>query len=267
MKPLKSYGWDAKDYASNSQNQYNWAKELIPKLHLTGSESVLDVGCGDGKITVEIARALPKGRVVGVDSSPNMIKLAKASFPQERYPNLCFMQMDAQHLSFKEEFDCIFSNAALHWVKNHKSVLAGVCQSLKPSGRLLFQMGGKGNAKPVLDVVDDLRSMRKYQSYFSDFTFPYFFASPEEYRQLLEEAHLEPIRVELIAKDNSFPDAEGLAGWIRTTWLPYTEQVPVEHQDDFIKEFIESYLKDNPSQADGSVHVAMMRLEVEAKKP
>ena len=54
MKSLKSYGWDAKDYASNSQNQYNWAKELIPKLHLNGSESVLDVGCGDGKVTVEI---------------------------------------------------------------------------------------------------------------------------------------------------------------------------------------------------------------------
>jgi trans-aconitate 2-methyltransferase len=266
MKPLKSYGWDAKDYAINSQNQFNWAKELIPKLHLTGNESVLDVGCGDGKVTVEIAHALPKGKVVGVDSSPNMINLAKTNFPQERYPNLSFMHMDAQQLLFKEEFNCVFSNAALHWVKNHKPVLAGVYQSLKPGGRLLFQMGGKGSSQSVIDSLDKLKTTPKYQSYFSDFTFPYFFPSGEEYIPLLLEAHLTPKRVELIGKDMKFPDVQGLMGWIRTTWLPFTERVPVGMRENFIKEIADGYIQSHPAYEDGSIHVVMMRLEVEAEK-
>lgn len=264
---MKSYGWDAKDYASNSQNQYNWAMELIPKLHLNGSESVLDVGCGDGKVTVEIARALLKGKVVGIDSSLNMVNLAKASFPQETYPNLCFMQMDAQQLNFKEEFDCVFSNAALHWVKNHKTVLAGVYQSLKHGGRILFQMGGKGSSQSVIDSLDQLKTTPKYQQYFSDFKFPYFFPSREEYIPLLAEAQLEPKRVELIGKDMRFPDVQGLMGWIRTTWLPFTERVPTEMRENFIKEIADGYLESHQLYADGSVHVVMVRLEVEAKKP
>lgn len=80
--------WDAKDYAKNSQNQFRWAKELIPKLKLKGNEALLDIGCGDGKITVELAKCLPYGRAVGIDSSAGMINLAQNAFPQKDYPNV-----------------------------------------------------------------------------------------------------------------------------------------------------------------------------------
>ena len=69
MNKSKSYDWDAKDYAKNSQNQFQWAQELIPKLKLVGNEALLDIGCGDGKITAEISKCLPEGRAVGIDSS------------------------------------------------------------------------------------------------------------------------------------------------------------------------------------------------------
>jgi len=84
------YNWNAQDYAKNSANQFQWAKELILKLKLRGNEAVLDIGCGDGKITAELARCLPNGRVVGVDSSEKMINLAKSTFQQKDYPNLSF---------------------------------------------------------------------------------------------------------------------------------------------------------------------------------
>ena len=92
----KNYAWAAKDYAKNSQNQYQWAKELIPKLKLKGNETLLDIGCGDGKITAELAKCLPNGRTVGIDSSAQMIKLAQNTFPSKDQTNLSFQVMDAR---------------------------------------------------------------------------------------------------------------------------------------------------------------------------
>ena len=134
-------------------NQFQWAAELLAKLVLSGDEAVLDIGCGEGKITAEIAKSVPKGRVVGIDNSKQLIKLAKNYFPKEQQPNLCLMWMDAQKLTFHEEFDVVFSNAAFHWVLDQKSVLIGVKNSLKSGGRVLFQMAGKGNAKAIFDIL------------------------------------------------------------------------------------------------------------------
>ena len=125
------YNWNAQDYAKNSSNQFQWAKELIPKLKLKGNEALLDIGCGDGKITAELAQLLPEGWAVGVDSSEKMIQLAQISFPTKDYPNLTFQVMDARKLTFQSEFDIVFSNAALHWIVDQKAVLEGVQRSLK----------------------------------------------------------------------------------------------------------------------------------------
>ncbi len=139
---------------------------------------MLDIGCGDGKITAELARCLPKGRAVGVDSSEKMIDLAKTAFPQKDYPNLSFQVMDARKLTFKSEFDVVFSNAALHWIVDQKTVLAGVQRSLKPGGRLLFQMAGKGNAKDILSLINELMTVEPWKKFFQGMTFPYGFYEP-----------------------------------------------------------------------------------------
>ncbi len=137
----KKYAWNAEDYAKHSSSQYEWAKELIPKLKLSGNEALLDIGCGDGKITVAVTKCLPRGYVVGIDNSEDMITLARRTFRQEAYPNLSFQRMDARALTFQEKFDRVFSNAALHWIIDQQSVLHGVQRSLKSGGGLLFQMG------------------------------------------------------------------------------------------------------------------------------
>ena len=267
MSRPKNYAWDAKDYAKNSQNQFQWAKELIPKLKLQGTESLLDIGCGDGKITAEIAKALPNGKVVGIDSSPEMITLAKTSFPIEQCPNVTFKVIDARNIPFQEEFDIAFSNAALHWIIDQKAVLKGVQRSLKPHGRILFQMAGKGNAKAVLSLFDELLVLPQWRCYFEGFTFPYAFLNPKEYKQLLVQAGLKPVRVELFPRDMKFPSAEGLTGWVRTTWLPFTERIPIQLRDSFVKEIVNRYITDYPVDAEGTVHLDMVRLEVEAIKP
>ena len=222
----KSYTWNANDYAKHSSSQYEWAKELIPKLKLLGNEALLDIGCGDGKITAVLAKSLLSGYVVGVDSSEDMITLARRTFPQDTYTNLSFQMMDVRVLTFIEKFDRVFSNAALHWIINHKSVLHGVQRSLKSGGKLLFQMGGKGNAHDILEVLNDMIREEPWRKFFSDFSFPYSFYEPEEYTAWLLEADLKPERAELLQKDMKLPGKAGLAGWIWTTWMPYTESFP-----------------------------------------
>jgi trans-aconitate 2-methyltransferase len=263
----KNYVWNAKDYQKNSQNQYAWAQELIPKLNLHGNETLLDIGCGDGKITAEIAKALPKGRVIGIDSSLDMINLAQTLFPVNDHPNLGFQLMDARNFVFQVIFDRVFSNAALHWIPNQSAVLFCVEKCLKPGGQLLFQMAGKSNAQDILDILDEMMTVEPWKPYFEGFKFPYGFFDPKEYTEFLEKADLEPLRVELIPKDMKLKGAEGLTGWVRTTWLPFTEKLPSDLKAQFVDELVTKYLEKHPADVDGTVHVGMMRLEVEAKKP
>jgi trans-aconitate 2-methyltransferase len=111
---------------------------------------VLNIGCGDGKVTAIIARSVPDGSVVGIDNSEDVILFARNYVPQDRFPGLSFIRMDTRCLAFDEKFDFIFSNAALHWIRDQRDVLAGIKDCLLFGGRLLIQMGGKGNAAAVL---------------------------------------------------------------------------------------------------------------------
>jgi trans-aconitate 2-methyltransferase len=267
MAMAKNYSWNAKDYQKNSANQYAWAQELIPKLKLSGNEALLDIGCGDGKIAAEISKALPHGRVIGIDSSQEMINLAQTTFPQKDYPNLGFQLMDARKIVFQPIFDRIFSNAALHWITNQPAVLFGVEKCLKPSGWLLFQMAGKGNAQNILSLLDEMMPMEPWKQYFENFKFPYGFYDPQEYTAFLQKADLKPLRAELFPKDMKLAGAEGLAGWVRTTWLPFTEKLPNELKAKFVDELVTRYIQKHPVDDEGMVHVGMMRLEVEAQKP
>ncbi|MCK5217701.1 MAG: methyltransferase domain-containing protein [Methanosarcinales archaeon] len=94
------YKWNAKEYANFSAEQQKWAEELLSKLALKGNERVLDIGCGDGKITAGIAQLLPEGSVLGIDNSKEMIRFAKENFPLEQFTNLTFELEDARTLSY-----------------------------------------------------------------------------------------------------------------------------------------------------------------------
>jgi len=266
MKSAQNYIWNAQDYAENSTNQYKWAEELIPKLNLKGNENLLDIGCGDGKVTRLLSTYLPHGKVVGIDSSEEMIALARQNFPQCKYDNLSFLRMDARELTFREQFDVAFSNASLHWIIDHQTVLACVNESLDKRGKLLFQMAGKGNAQDILAVLEEMISEDCCKSYFKNFTFPYGFYSPEEYTMWLKDTGFKPERVELLPRTMNLKGKDGLAGWIRTTWLPFTERVPASLRDSFVNEVAERYIAAYPLDENGIANVKMVRLEVQATK-
>jgi len=264
---MANYQWDAEDYAKNSSNQQRWARELIQKLDLAGSERVLDVGCGDGKVSAEIAAHLPQGAVVGVDVSDAMIALAQQRFGAASHPNLRFQKEDAGRLPFSNEFDVVFSNATLHWVLDHPPVVRGIANSLKPGGKVLLQMGGKGNIADMLNVVNPLIAAPRWARYFENFGFPYGFYAPQDYAAWLPAAGLKAVRLELFPKDMVHAGWAGLAGWVRTTKIPYTQRVPEAEREAFIGEVVDAYLAQFPLDAQGNAHVRMLRLEVEAVKP
>jgi trans-aconitate 2-methyltransferase len=258
--------WNPEDYHQHSVAQQAWARELIAKLRLEGDERVLDLGCGEGKVTAEIAARLPRGSVVGLDVSRDMISFARERLPPEEYPNLRFIEGDMLDLPFEREFDVVFSNAALHWVLDHGRVFAGIGRALRPGGRILLQMGGRGNAAPILALADEMVTEELWREFFSGFSSGYAFYGPEEEQRRLEEAGLTSLRVELIPKDMVFEKRDGLAGWIRTTWHLYLERLPEEARPAFIVDLADRYVGRH-STPDGRIHVPMVRLEIEAVKP
>ena len=262
---MNTYEWNAKDYEQNSQAQQKWAKELIAHLDLRGAEDILDLGCGDGKITVEIAELVSDGSVVGIDNSKQMIELAHQNYSNS-HPNLSFQVMDARNLIFENCFDIGFSNAVLHWVENHQLVIEGLYKSLRVGGKILLKMGGKGDAKEIIAVMNSVSKSDKWTQNFTDFTFPFTFLGVDDYHTLLNDAGFSIIRVELIPKDMVHDGKEGLKGWIRTTWLPYTTRVPQIQRDEFIEEVANNYLTKVPLDDDGKCHVSMVMIEVEALK-
>lgn len=261
------YTWDAEEYSLSSSQQKKWGRELIGKLVLEGGERLLDVGCGDGKLTAEIAARLPRGSAHGVDSSGEMIELARATYPPDRFPNLSWEVRDARELDYAGEFDVAFSNAALHWIIDHRPVLEGIRGSLRPGGRILIQMGGRGNASRIAIILAEMLGDPAWNRYFAGLNSPYGFYGPEDYDGWLREAGLLPQRVELVPKDMVHEGGEGLAAWIRTTWLPFTQRIPEERREVFIAELVGDYLRRHPPDEEGLVHVDAVRLEVEAVRP
>jgi len=265
--------WNAADYAANSAVQQSWARELIAKLHLRGDERVLDVGCGDGKVSAEIARVVPRGSVMGVDASAEMIAFAREKFPPARISNLKFEIADARKIggsaggvAATRPFDLVFSNAALHWVDDHEAILRGAAAVLKPGGRLVVSCGGKGNAHDVFLALRPEMRRQRWREFFRRMPLPYFFYAPGDYEKWLPKFGFKIHALKLAPKDATYAGADGFATWLRATWLPFVQRVPEDRREDFIAAVTQRYLAKHPPDAAGQVRVRMVRLEIEAEK-
>ncbi len=265
-KTVQLTKWNAAEYAANSAVQQRWARELIAKLKLRGDERILDLGCGDGKVTAELARAVPRGEVTGADVSPEMIAFAKKVFPTSKILNLKFQACDARKIQAETKFDLVFSNAALHWVDDHEAVLRGVAGVLKSGGRFVVSCGGKGNAHDVFRAMRPVMRLKRWREFFRRMPLPYFFYAPDDYEAWLPKHGFKIHAVKLTPKDVGYAGADSFATWLRTTWLPFTQRVPESVREEFIATVTQRYLAKHPPAADGKIHVRMVRLEIDAVK-
>lgn len=262
---MSSVTWNAADYAKNSHGQLAWALSIIHRLDLPANAAILDIGCGDGKITAELARRVPQGFVMGIDNSPEMIEHACNTWTNE-IQNIEFKIADAQSFEPSGNFDFAFSNSTLHWITDHLAVLRNVCKALKPGGRIVFSMGGEGTASTVFCVLHEFRRNGRWANYLSESITPYNFTGPEQYNQWLPEAGLIGTRVALIKKQITYRNLDALEGWLRTTWTPFSRLVPDELRDQFLHELALQVSLNSKTNEEGSILLPMVNLEVEAIK-
>lgn len=259
--------WDAKDYEEHSATQLAWARDCVERLAWRGDERVLDLGCGDGRITAELAERLPKGSVLGADASAAMIAHARSRRLGGPATNLSFAEADAARLTFPAEFDLVVSFNCLHWVLDQGAVLAGIARCLAPGGRLFLHFGGRGNVAGMRAVVERLVEEDTWCAAFAGMAFPWCFPSAAEYRSIMEEAGLRPTRVELLKTQMSHQGSAALAGWVRTTWLPYLERLPAGRREEFVYAVVQEYLALRPADERGVIAVDAVRLEAEGLRP
>lgn len=142
------------------------------------------------------------------------------------------MQIDANELTFDSEFDVVFSNAVLHWIKASETTLKIFQESPKPKGIFLAQFGGEENAVELLKIADSKLEYEKQSFYFKNFAFPYGFYGLDKYDKWLKDANFSVKHLEMHSKDMALEGEKGLFAWIASTWLPYMQQIPQELKED-----------------------------------
>jgi len=194
--------WDPQRYQRSHSFVWQFGESLLELLEPRAGERILDIGCGTGQLTAEIARS--GARVVGLDNSAEMLEQARKNFPE-----LAFEQADATTFRFTEPFDAVFSNAALHWVKDQAAAVASIARALRPGGRLVAEFGGKGCIASVVAAMRAVLGPR------ADQLCPWTFPSVGEFAPLLERHGLEVGQALLFDRPTKLEGESAMEEWLR----------------------------------------------------
>jgi trans-aconitate 2-methyltransferase len=247
-----SRDWDAATYDRVSAPQVEWAERVLERLPLRGDETVLDAGCGSGRVTRMLLGRLPRGRVVAVDSAESMVEHARAALDPGR---ATVFRADLTELVLDEPVDAAFSNAVFHWIADHDALFARLYDALRPGGRLVAQCGGKGNVARFHAAARAVAEQEPYAEHLADWRGPWNFAGAEETAGRLERAGFGEIETWLEPYPVTPPDP---TGFLRTVCLgPHLEQLP----DDLRAGFVEA-VRDRCGR-----ELDYVRLNIGAKKP
>lgn len=257
-----AHEFDGKKYEQASEHQKEWGNKLISELNLKATDQVLDLGCGDGILTAQIAELVPRGEVLGIDASQGMIDAAVA----RAGGNLRFLKQDVNDLDFMDQFDLVFSNAALHWVRNHVGLLEMVFRALRANGRVRFNFAGDGNCANFFKVIEEAMRHPDFAHYFEHFEWPWYMPSVPEYRKLATASQLREVQVWGENEDRFFPDAETMVGWVdQPSIVPFLTQVADPDQKSF-RSFVVRRMIEKTRQHDGRCFETFRRINLSALK-
>lgn len=233
--------WNPNEYSRHSSLQQAMAEEQLALLTLAGTERVLDVGCGVGNVTARVAARLPRGEVLGVDPSWDMISFANNLHTRAAHPNLCFEVADVRCLPYVNEFDLVISFNALHWVPEQETALRCIHTALKPGGRAMLRFVPEGPRRSLEDIIEDVRKSPAWQQYFPNYQQPFAHFTIDEYRTLAEKAGFTGINIVIKEKAWDFKTREAFAGFCRATFVEWSRLIPEERRPEFITAVLDHY--------------------------
>jgi trans-aconitate methyltransferase len=245
--------WNAELYKEKHAFVFEYGNSLIEWLQPKEGENILDLGCGTGELTAQIAATGAK--VTGLDSSATMIASA-----QQHFPDITFKVGDATSFSLPETFDAVFTNATLHWIRQQEKALDRIWQHLKPGGRLVLEMGGKGNVDDITGALEKALHSRGYA--YKPF---WYFPSVGEYTSLLEEYDFRVNQVLYFDRETELADPEnGIVEWLQMFGSHFLEQIPEEDRLPVLQEAQEALRATN--FRNGKWYSRYVRLRVKAEK-
>jgi len=225
-----SRDWDAATYDRVSEPQVGWAREVLARLDLRGDETVLDAGCGSGRVTRMLLELLPVGRVIAVDAARSMVEQARAALPEDRVDVL--PATDLTELELEEPVDLVFSNAVFHWIEDHEVLFARLHAALRPDGRLVAQCGGAGNVDAFLRAATEVGSRPPFAERLRGWTGPWRFEAPAPTEERLRGAGFDEVRCWL--SPGTVVPPEPLE-YLRTVCLGHhLMELPEELHSDFV---------------------------------
>jgi trans-aconitate 2-methyltransferase len=220
--------WDAATYDRVSSPQLDWGLAVLERLELRGDETVLDAGCGTGRVTAALLERLPRGRVIAVDASPAMVARAREALG----PRAEVRVADLRELELEQPVDLVFSTATFHWIHEHDVLFVRLHEALKPGGRLEAQCGGRGNVQSVVDAIGRLAVTQPWEPHLAAVAHPWRFSGPEEADPTLRAAGFQDVRCWLERRAATPPD---MRAFVRSSVVPLQlDRLPERLREPFV---------------------------------
>ena len=219
--------WNATSYHKVSGPQTSWGQKVLTRLRLQGDERAIDAGCGSGKLTGALMTRLPRGTIVAIDRSWNMLLTARANLRPAYASRVKFAQVALPELPFSNYADLVFSTATFHWIKDHPALFAGIFRALRAGGRLHAQCGGGPNLKRAHRLAEQVMHAPPFAPFFTDWPGPWEFASAEATAERLRAAGFVDIDTNLEEAPTTLASEEDYREFVTTViYHPHLERLP-----------------------------------------
>ncbi len=256
--------WNSAEYHRLSGPQVSWGKKVLARLQLGGDESLLDAGCGTGRLTADLLQALPNGRVVALDVSQNMLRSARENLQPQFGNRAQFVAADLPDIPFENAFDGIVSTAAFHWVLDHERLFRNLYRALRPGGWLQAQCGGGPNIAHLREQMATLAASPTYAPFLADFPSPWFFQNAEGAADTLRRASFVEIQTSVEPALTVMESRQHYEEFVRTVIVrAHLDRLP----DPGLRDQYVSQLADLSAEGDPPFLLDYWRLNLAGKRP
>ena len=256
--------WNAASYHKVSAPQTSWGEKVLARLSVRGDERAIDAGCGSGRLTASLLERLPRGSLIAIDRSWNMLLTARTNLRPVFGARVAFAQVALPDLPFANAADLVFSTATFHWIKDHPGLFAGIFRSLRPGGRLHAQCGGGPNLAHAHELAERVMQSGPFRPYFANWPGPWEFADAATTADRLRAAGFADVDTNLEEAPTTLASEADYREFVTTViYHPHLERLPAPNlRQVFIDRVTELAAQDDPAFT-----LDYWRLNMQARKP